>query len=268
MYPSLYIGDFELPLYGLLAVAGMIMAVCSAVYLSPKCGLPRQDIVFSSVYVMIGVIVGAKILYFITVLPNIIKHSYLIFENPWAVLIYGFSGFVFYGGLIGGAIGMIIYCKQFHVALGPVMNVAAPSIPLMHAFGRIGCFLGGCCYGIEYHGPFAVNFPANESAENINAFPRFPVQLVEALVEFLIFILLFFLVKKNKLKEGQGIGLYLTIYPIARFIFEFLRGDENRGFLWIFSTSQWISLLLLPLGIYLTFRHLKEKQHKENEELS
>lgn len=258
MYPSLFIGDFELPLYGLLAIFGMIVAVSSAVYLSPRCGLPRQDVVFSSVYVMIGIIIGAKLLYFITVLPNIIRHADLIPQNPWAMLIYGFAGFVFYGGLIGGAIGMVIYCKQFHIALGPIMNVAAPSIPLMHAFGRIGCFLGGCCYGIEYHGPLSVHFPVNESAPGIEAFPRFPVQLVEAIVEFLLFALLFYLVKKNKLKEGQGLGIYLILYPIARFILEFLRGDEHRGFLWIFSTSQWISLLLLPLGIYLTFRKLKE----------
>lgn len=265
MLPFINIGSFELPMYGLMAIIGMAFAILSACYLSPKCGMPVMDVGFSSVYAIIGVIVGSKLLFFITKLPILLTHLDLFFKEPFATLMYSFAGFVFYGGLIGGALGIVIYCKQFHIELSPILNIAAPSIPLMHAFGRIGCFLGGCCYGKEYHGILAVKFPYNEDFEQLSAVERFPVQLVEASIEFILFIILFILVKKsNRLKNGLALGIYLIIYPISRFILEFFRGDALRGFWGPLSTSQWISLFLLPLGIYLIIK--KENNQKGNPE--
>lgn len=164
---------------------------------------------------------------------------------------YLFGGLVFYGGLIGAFLGIFCYCKQYHLSYVSYMDVFAPLIPFVHGIGRIGCFCSGCCYGIEYHGPFAIQFPYNEAVPQLSQVPRFPVQLLEALMNFLLCGILFCLMKKKNLRNGRLMGIYLIYYSIARFLLEMLRGDKIRGSISIFSTSQLISLILLPVGIVL-----------------
>ncbi len=260
MFPEISIGALTLPTYGLVSVVGFALAILVACYLSPKCGLPKIDILFASFYGIIGLVLGAKLLYFITYLPKIIHYWSYFKTNPFAILLMGFSGFVFYGGLLGLLFGIWVYCKQFHINMRPMLNILAPSIPLMHAFGRIGCFLGGCCYGIEYHGPFAVQFPTDSDVKGLGDVTRFPTQLVESGFNFILFGLLLLYVKKGRPKQGQALGVYFIAYSIERFFLEFLRGDSIRGHFLFLSTSQWVSLILLPVGLYLFFR--KEKTAK------
>lgn len=262
MFPELSIGTLTLPTYGLVSIIGFALAILIACYLSPQCGLPKTDILFASFYGIIGLVLGAKLLYFITALPKIVHYWSYFKTNPFAILITGFSGFVFYGGLLGLFFGIWVYCRQFHLKFRPITNIIAPAIPLMHGFGRIGCFLGGCCYGIEYYGPFAVHFPADSDVKGLGDVSRFPTQLVESGFNFILFILLFLYVKKGKPRQGQALGIYLISYSIERFFLEFLRGDSIRGFFLSLSTSQWISLILLPVGLYLFLS--KEKAVKNS----
>ena len=264
MLPYIYVFGYPLPMYGLLAIVGFVLAVLVAMSLSKKYGLPPSDVGFASFYCAIGLIIGAKLMYFITMLPKFIRNFDVFLDNPWLVLMYVFSGFVFYGGLIGGAIGVIIYCKQFSVPLKPFMNVAAPAIPLMHAIGRIGCVCAGCCYGMEYDGPFAITYPCHEFTYEICGVPRFPTQLVETAVNLVLAVSLYIFVKKGVKKDGQPIGIYLIVYSIMRFMLEFVRDDSVRGGMLGLSTSQWISLLLLPLGLYLVFRKDRVDRSVEN----
>lgn len=265
MLPYIYIFGYPLPMYGLLAIIGFVLAVLVAMSLAKRYGLPPSDVGFASFYCAIGIVVGAKLMYFITMLPKFIKHFDVFLKNPWAVLIYVFAGFVFYGGLIGGAIGVIIYCKQFCIPLKPFMNVAAPAIPLMHGIGRIGCLCAGCCYGMKYDGPFAITYPCNEMTMGMCGVSRFPTQLVETVVNLILAVCLYFFVRKGVKKDGQPIGIYLVVYSIMRFLLEFARGDEIRGGILSLSTSQWISLILLPLGIYLIFRKDRVDRKVESE---
>ena len=147
-----------------------------------------------------------------------------------------------------------------------MLDIFAPLIPLIHGFGRVGCFCSGCCYGKEYHGIFSVQFPYNEMIPELSDVPRVPVQLLEAGMNFLVFGILMYIGKKGICKTGQMMGIYLIYYTIARFFLEMLRGDGIRGSIGIFSTSQLISILLLPLGIYLfSGRLAKEKALTEVE---
>ena len=148
------------------------------------------------------------------------------------------GGFVFYGGLIGGIAGYFPGVKIARCGLKTFLNTFAFAIPYVHAFGRIGCFCAGCCYGIEYHGP-------------LSAAGHFPVQLLEALLLFAFAFMMMFIIikKKQETKEGLLFLCYLLYYSIVRFFLEFLRGDEVRGRLgagtFSLSTSQFISLLIL-----------------------
>ena len=127
--------------------------------------------------------------------------------------------------------------------------------PLFHTFGRIGCFLGGCCYGIPCD--FGFVYTQNPIAM-ANGVRRFPVQLLEALFCFFLFLLLFSLFRRGRCKN-RLLALYLGIYSVGRFFLEYLRGDDYRGFLWGLSTSQLISILLLT-GVLL---YLAAARHKK-----
>lgn len=224
-----------------------------------------------SIYAAIGILIGSKLLYCLTRLPSLIQKWDAVaagFDKNFMqtllfLMNYLFGGLVFYGGLIGAFLGIFCYCKQYHLSYVPYMDVFAPLIPFVHGIGRIGCFCSGCCYGIEYHGPFAIQFPYNEAVPQLSQVPRFPVQLLEALMNFLLCGILFCLMKKKNLRNGRLMGIYLIYYSIARFLLEMLRGDKIRGSISVFSTSQLISLILLPVGIVLVRGKWVEKHCKE-----
>ena len=163
-------------------------------------------------------------------------------------LYFAASGLVYYGGLLGALAAIMIYTKKKFIPARPYLNIFVLVFPLFHGIGRIGCVFAGCCYGIEYHGFGAIHYPASVVVHGINdditAFSRFPVQPMEALIEFIIFAVLLVIY----LKKGDSITIapiYLLSYAVIRFLDEFLRGDEQRGIWGPFSTSQWIALIII-----------------------
>ena len=256
MFPFLVITEkIKIPLYGAIFMIGFFLAVLLARKLAPRFQGTKEDTTYAAAYGAIGILIGAKLLYFITKLPNIIikrDSFFLLFrEAPLQALEYAFGGFVFYGGLLGAILGVWIYCRQYKVPFQPLLDIFAPFIPLAHGFGRIGCFFAGCCYGKEYHGIFCVRFPYNEQIPELSEVPRVPVQLIEAGLNFVVFGILFYMAKKKTCKRGQMMGIYLIYYTMARFLLEMLRGDKLSGGVGILSTSQLISILLIPVGVYL-----------------
>lgn len=256
MFPYIMLFDkFQIPLYGPVFFLGFLIAYLIGLILVPKYGISREDFTFGTIYSGIGLLVGAKVLYFLTKLPLIISSfdTYLkLLKLDWvAALNFAFGGLVFYGGLIGAVLGMARYCYHFKIPFVPYMDIYAPLIPLIHGFGRIGCFLAGCCYGIEYHGFGSIQFPYNELVPELSAVPRVPVQLIEAGMNFGLSAVLFLLMKSKKMKPGQMLGIYVIYYTVVRYLLEMLRGDTARGEWGFISTSQIISILLFPIGVLL-----------------
>ena len=254
MHPLLHLGPLVIPAYGTIIFIGLLFGVAVASLMCKKYNFSKLDILLSTILACIGLIIGAKLVYMITVIKDIPDVYRLSKGNIFYVIFYMFGGYVFYGGLIGALLGYTFYCKWFKLNLGAMMNIIAPAVPLAHAFGRIGCFMGGCCYGIKYHGIFAVNFPYNQFVEDLGPASRFPVQLLEALLNFILFIILLIYARKKR-KSYNVLGIYLIGYSVIRFSLEFLRGDLYRG-VWLFgiSTSQIIGLLLIPVGIFLLLK--------------
>lgn len=256
MFPYIQFTDtLKLPLYGPVFIIGLFIALIIARKFGADYGVAKEDILYGTIYGGIGLLIGAKLLYFLTKLPNIIVHfdvyTELFKSSPLSAAAYAFGGLVFYGGLIGAFVGAYVYCRHFKVSYIGFLDVYAPLIPLVHGFGRIGCFLSGCCYGKEYHGVFSVQFPYNELVPELCEVPRVPVQLIEAGLNFIMFGILFYLLRRRKLLGGRLMGVYLIYYAAARYFLEMLRGDEIRGGIGTFSTSQLISLFVLPAGIIL-----------------
>lgn len=263
-------GKISVPLYGTVFLLGFCAALIAARRMAPSFGLPKDDVTYGTLYGLIGVLIGSKVLYMCTKLPGIIeKWDYVVRslkKAPWDTVMYVsaylMGGFVFYGGLIGAVAGVYRYCRHFHVPFVPFLDIYAPLIPFIHGVGRIGCFCAGCCYGKEYHGFGSVQFPHNELIPALDAVPRIPVQLIEAGLNFIVCAVLLYVMKKKKVCSGRLMGVYLLYYIVARFLLEMLRGDVIRGSVGLFSTSQIISLLLIPVAVVLLrgkwIRHLEE----------
>ena len=249
MFPYFTVFGKTVGLYSLCAIAGL--AVCSvfATVSFKKIKLYFEDVVILMLVIVAGVIVGGHILYAVTkyevlfaALPKVKS-----FKDLWEVLAYCFGGGVYYGGFIGMFAALAIYLKHNQFDNKEyIRDVVAVCVPLFHCFGRIGCFLGGCCYGIESSFGFTVTH--NDINPAINGVNRFPTPLLEALLNLMIFVFLYLLLKKNKV-TGHLVLIYMLVYPMVRFLTEFLRGDEVRGFFGPLSTSQWISVILLVFAV-------------------
>ncbi len=248
MMPTFQIFGKTIAMYGLMIMIGLIVGVAIALLRSKKNNLLAEDILFASCFGGIGLLIGAKLLYILTILPKLISYRQILFDNPYLLAGIIKGGFVFYGGLIGALVGYFIYCKKFKINTVQMLDLIAPSIPIIHAFGRLGCNFAGCCYGIPYNGPGHVIFHRSLVAPGDIAL--FPTQLAESVLNFIAGILLLLYSTKAK-KTGNVLGVYIIYYSVMRFLIEFLRGDVSRGILLQISTSQWISLALLPIGIWL-----------------
>ena len=244
MVPLFTIFERTFSIYTIMVLCGVFATGIYCTRISKKYGYDTNDTIIFLLFVSIGILLGGTILYGIVNLPKIIhvfKNLHLIdsWSTFWAVLRVIFGGSVFYGGLLGGLLVAAIYFRK-KPQNKYLADIAAVGIPLFHFFGRIGCFLGGCCYGIKSSFGFTMHHSPIVQANFIS---RFPVQLLEALFNIGLFLLLHFFLKKEKFK-GMLIYIYLLCYSFARFFLEFLRGDEHRGILLGISTSQIISILL------------------------
>jgi phosphatidylglycerol:prolipoprotein diacylglycerol transferase len=204
-----------------------------------------SDLIIFLLLVSIGVIIGSHLLYAVVNYNSVIYlfeniKSINTFKELFNILNYLFGGSVFYGGLFGGLLVGYFISKN-NSTYRRFFDIGATSMPLFHFFGRIGCFLGGCCYGIESNIGFIYRINPIVEANNVR---RFPVQLLEALFDIILFFLLNYLLKSGKFKN-KILYVYLAIYSVGRFFLEFFRGDAYRGIWFTLSTSQIISILII-----------------------
>ncbi len=259
---SIYLNifGFKVPGYGLMITIGAILANLIVGWMVIKRDKKDiLDLIIIEAYGLLGGFLGAKILYII-VSFDMIEWDRLTDFNYLGTIIGG--GFVFYGGLIGGLLCVIIAGIAHKIDAWFFVRKYTFAIPFAHAFGRIGCFLAGCCYGKPYDGPFAVVFPKGSIAPA--GISLFPVQLVEAICLMMIALVLFIYSMKGGLK--YSISIYLMLYAVVRFVLEMFRYDEYRGKFLDLYTSQWISIGLFILGIILiVVTKVVDKKAKGNE---
>lgn len=252
---KVYIDFFgrSIPCYGLMISSGVFLGNLFMWFSIRKKGQSMTEMILLEAYALLGAIVGSKLLYFLTAWKSIEWSCFL----EWKYFLYLMqAGFVFYGALLGG--GLAFYAAgRFHkIPAMDYLRSHIAAIPFMHGIGRIGCFLAGCCYGIPWKGRLAVVFPEHSFAPS--GIPLFPVQLVESVFLLLISGSIFLICRWRP--KTDGVGLYLIFYSILRFILEFFRGDTIRGSLWGVSTSQWLSIPMLLLGLWLLFRSQRSFQ--------
>lgn len=248
MYPFIHIKfwfiDRDFSSYGVCVLFAFLFFIIPALIDNKR---KKEDFYNRFIYLIFLLIVGsifAAILYQITNIPYWTKVIPIILENPKDFMMYLNFGIVYYGGFIGILIGMMFYSKIYDEDVRAWTPITALSIPGFHAIGRIGCAIGGCCYGPEVAHGGIYNARIDKYC--------MPIQLYEAAAEFVIFliILTYILVIKDYNNYYRALGIYCSIYGILRFITEFWRADKIRGIWGPFSTSQYISMIVFPFGIY------------------
>jgi phosphatidylglycerol:prolipoprotein diacylglycerol transferase len=254
MHPRLFELPWSLPVlgsitvytYGVLLAAAYLLGLQLARVRAQNRGLDSNRVLDLGIYIIISALLGAKLLLVITDFK-----SYT--ADPRELLTLARSGGVFYGGLIVAVIVALWYIRRVGLPLWTTCDVFAPGIALGHVVGRFGCFFAGCCYGKPTTKPWGITFTDPFAASNVGTplgVPLHPTQLYEAGAELLILLVLLLTERKGRPFAGRTFWLYMLLYAISRFIIEFFRGDE-RGTVGMFSTSQFISILLAPLAIVM-----------------
>ena len=253
MFNNIVIGPITIHMYGVMIAAGFLAALLMTLRRGKKRGYD-EDIIWGIFFcAIIGGMLGTRILYYIVEIPEIMKDPSILWDFK--------NGYVVYGGIIGGILVGWLYCRIKKLKFLEYFDLMMPSIALAQGFGRIGCFLAGCCYGKETSGPLAVTFTNSDFAPNNVAL--IPTQIYSGFLDFAHFLLLLY-VAKHKKADGQVAACYLIFYSIGRFVIEFFRGDIERGSVGVLSTSQFISIFTTVAGIILLLTVVKKQKQEAN----
>ena len=250
MFPKLFdLGPLTVYSYGVLLAAAYLGGLQFALVRAKRRGIDPTRVMDLGIYIIVSALVGAKLLLVLVDADHFQR-------NPTDLLSLARSGGVFYGGLILAVIVGLWYVRRHRLPTWRIADIIAPGIAFGHVVGRLGCFLAGCCYGHETDVPWAVTFTNPLAAENVGTplgVPLHPTQLYEAGAELVILGLLLAFENKGRAFPGRTFWGYMLVYGLSRFIIEFFRGDPRGMVFGNVSTSQFISLLIVPLSIVMLY---------------
>ena len=240
MYPDLIdLGFIHLKTYGACMATGFLICWTLIERLSG-----RKDLSNMLLSLMAAGVIGSRIAY-------VIEHWQAEFAAaPERILRVDQGGLMFYGGFMLSLAVFVAWCLVKREKMLALSDLLAAVLPLGHAFGRIGCFFYGCCYGRDSDAWCAVTFPAGSPSwfeHGQKMASVLPTQLFEASALLALFAALMFLWKRRDGRDGLILGAYMIGYAIIRFGIEYLRGDP-RAAIGPFSISQTISIGLALLG--------------------
>ncbi len=271
MRPILLQLPFGIPLYsyGLMLTASVIAGRLLAIRLAARAGIDTKLADRCATWTLIGAVAGARLLYVVTNVDQ--------FSNPLEIVAWWKGGVVAYGGFLGGLGAAIAFCRFHRISLLAWADCVAPSLCLGLAITRVGCFLAGCDFGREWHGAWAVRFPANSpasleqarlgqlSSAALESLPVHPTQLYESLagVALLFFV---FAVRRRQRRAGPALAAFAMGYGVLRFLIEIVRADPNRGAIGSWSTSQIIAAATFVAAAVLLYA--LRRQHAEDSTLA
>jgi len=251
MHPILFeFRGFPVYTYGLLLAAAYLLGLQFALIRARSRGLDPNRVMDLGIWIIVSALVGAKLML-------IVVERDKFGWSPTDLLNLFRSAGVFYGGLIAAVTVALWYLWRHKMPVWTVTDVFAPGIALGHVIGRFGCLFAGCCFGLPTTKPWGITFHNEFAAQNVGTplgVPLHPTQLYEAGAELLILGALLLTERKGRPFPGRTFWSYMLLYGVSRFIIEFYRGD-TRGTVpvlsMILSTSQFVSLLVVPLSIIM-----------------
>ncbi|MBI2649960.1 prolipoprotein diacylglyceryl transferase [Candidatus Woesearchaeota archaeon] len=252
----LELGPLQIRYYGLFYALGFVIAYFLIFYLAKRKELPitKDDVADFLVYLIIGVVSGARIAYVVFYNPIF----YL--QNPLEIIAVWHGGLSFHGGLIGAVAASYLFCKRKKIEFYDIADIVVIPVALALALGRIGNFINAELYGRITNLPWCIDYTKNRFIESLPSGCRHPSQIYESMKNLAIFVVLWF-IKDKKMPKGFMFWSFVALYGLFRTTVEFFRApDEQIGFIFnYFTMGQLLSFPLFLLGLYMLFR-LKRKK--------
>lgn len=256
MHPILFeIRGVPIHTYGVLLAAAYLLGLQLAFWRARRYGFDSAAIIDLGVATIVAALVGAKLLLLVVEFPHYASRP----AELWTLVR---SGGVFYGGLLLAIPVALWYARRAGLPMWTTADLFAPGIALGQAVGRIGCLMAGCCFGRPTTLPWAVTFTSPYAAENAGTpldVGLHPTQAYEAGAGLLILAVLLATERTGRSFPGRTFSLYLLLYSISRVAIEFFRGDA-RGMVGPLSTSQFVSLLLVPTAAGMLVRLARRQE--------
>ena len=242
MFPILFkLGPFSVFSYGVMAALGFLAGILVSLHFAKKEGLSAETILDLAVYVIIGSIIGARLLY-------VLGQWHLYKDNLLEIFMLQHGGLVVLGGVIAAILVVFWFAKKKKISFLKLFDICTPATLLGLTIGRIGCFLNGCCFGVPTDCACGVNFPPRSLAHSY--FPHehlWPTQLFSSAGLLIAFLIIFVFYQRKKF-DGQVFFIGLIFYSIYRFTVEFYRFSPMH---WLGLTpSQWVEILLSIIGVW------------------
>ena len=268
MLPNSLFNGVDVHMYGIMIATGILCCFWVLFTFSRLKGIPTRYVDFVFYNGICSIVVGFLGSALWQGIFNYIKDL-----KEYGTATFSLTGGITaMGGLISGALCFIVIClafrKQYPFTITRIVSIAPICMSVAHAFGRMGCFFAGCCYGKEATGFFSflgvVFKPGSAAYREFGATPIYPTQLFEAIFLFaLTGVMSFLLLKKN---FHYNFVLYMAAYGVWRFFIEFVRADERGSFIGSISPSQALSIgvVLLAIPAFFLFRYLKQRFDAQN----
>jgi phosphatidylglycerol---prolipoprotein diacylglyceryl transferase len=246
------LGPLTIHWYGVLLAVGFLAAFWTAGRRTARGGSVSTEAIYDlAPWLVIGTIIGARFVYVVSYWPEQFANK------PFReVFMVHHGGLVFYGGLIGAALGTILFARVKKVPLWQLADVVAPSVALGHAIGRLGCLMNGCCHGQQCDLPWAIHFPAEHATHGEGVHPT---QIYESVLNLALYAGLAWLFRRKRF-DGQVFAVYLLGYAVLRSLVESFRGDYPARHVAIGLTpGQMVSIGILAAGLLLLWKLPRKK---------
>ena len=261
MHPILFkVGQVQVHSFSVMLIIAFLAGLWLARRRAPKFGFAPNKVSDAAMLALFAGVLGARVAFIVQELPYYLQHKDELFSLQ-------FQGLTSFGGLIFGAGAFAFFAWRQKRSLLDVFDLIAPSALIGHAFGRIGCLLNGCCYGVVTNGNFGVHI------DNTNVL-HVPAQAYDSLMAFAAAGVLLWSERRG-LQRGQSFAMFLILYGLTRFIYEFWRAGTvaqvNDG---IASSTYWgnlpitqaqaaaAAMLVAGLVFYLVFQRRRVPQQE------
>ena len=266
MYPILHLFGQEVPSYGFMLIIAFAAAFIVAMLRHKINGISKLDTLVAMLLAGVGAFLGGKLFYAIQGLPQFFELQARLNINFLDYLTQ-YAGLVYYGSFIGCVLMLLLFCVLYKISFWKMIDALLPSLPLAQAIGRVGCFMAGCCYGMPFEHGFVIHsadLAQHDAVHSIAGLaprdvPLLPVQLIEASCVLALFFIMVYYGRQTR-PPGKVFSIYLIGYGAIRFILEFFRYDAIRGFAGGLSISQWVSIILITLGLYFAIFYRPRKK--------
>ena len=243
---AFHIGSWPIYWYGVLVASAFLLGLWTASRRGLRDGIAPEKIMDVGPWLILGTIIGARTLY----VTSYWKEKFA--DQPWTeIFMVHHGGLVFYGGLIGAALALIIYLQVQKLPLWKFADALAPSIALGYVLGRFGCLMNGCCYGRPTDLPWAIHFPADHETKGVGVHPT---QVYDSLLNLALYLALAWLYRRKRF-DGQVFAAYLMAYAVMRSLVELFRGDYPVHYLGGWATpAHLVSIVIFAVGLILYYR--------------